>query len=416
MSRFDLGPATRWGINSLALLGVVVALKWGKPLFLPIVISMMLAVVIRPLVLYFQDSWYLPRVLAGMAAISLLLLACFLGVLWAALAVQALVEELPHTSDQQEAAYEKLRSRFADINEQLAESLFPPKAEDSVVFKNTNQFLRDLEDKAPGHVRTFIEQTVLILFLVLFLSIEGDMLIRRTAEIFGPSTGPGSKAALLALKDMARQVRNYLVWRTVINLGMALFLWAIYWQLGLRQAWTWAILAGILTYVPYIGPIIAGIPPILDAFVTVGPGTALVVFIIYVLILTAEGYLVFPLVLGRHMEMNATTVMLACLFWYVVWDEVGLFLALPLMAGIKAICEHVPGWRPWANLMGMELHDIRRAGWLRRSLRWLVGATPPAAVQGDGALADGKLPEDVDGNEAPSPHAEAKSEPKSDST
>jgi hypothetical protein len=57
--------------------------------------------------------------------------------------------------------------------------------------------------------------------------------------------------------------------------------------------------------------------------------------------------------MGRSMELNATTVMLACLFWDLIWGTMGLFLAMPLMAGIRAICYHVPEWRPWANLMGI---------------------------------------------------------------
>src|SRR5262249_18102950 len=67
--------------------------------------------------------------------------------------------------------------------------------------------------------------------------------------------------------------------------------------------------------------------------------------------ITVEGYVLVPVVMGRNMELNATTVMLACLFWELVWGLPGLFLAMPVMAAIKAICAHVPGWRPWANLM-----------------------------------------------------------------
>jgi hypothetical protein len=51
------------------------------------------------------------------------------------------------------------------------------------------------------------------------------------------------------------------------------------------------------------------------------------------------------------MDLNATTVMLACLYWELVWGWTGLFLAMPLMAAVKTVCYHVPGWRPWANLM-----------------------------------------------------------------
>jgi hypothetical protein len=70
-----------------------------------------------------------------------------------------------------------------------------------------------------------------------------------------------------------------------------------------------------------------------------------------------EGYVIVPVVMGRSMELNATTVILACLFWELLWGLPGLFLAMPLMAGIKAICENVPDWRPWANLMSTRASE-----------------------------------------------------------
>jgi hypothetical protein len=82
-----------------------------------------------------------------------------------------------------------------------------------------------------------------------------------------------------------------------------------------------------------------------------------VLIVFYVGIVTLEGYVVVPVVMGRNMELNATTVILACLFWELVWGLPGLFLAMPLMAAIRAICLHVPGWRPWANLMGTSDGD-----------------------------------------------------------
>ena len=152
---------------------------------------------------------------------------------------------------------------------------------------------------------------------------------------------------------MARQVRTYLVWRTIINFGLAVVVGLVYHLAGLHQAWTWAMLLAILNYIPYLGPIMAGVPPVLDAFLSTSPVGAAFAFCCFTSrIIIVEGYLVVPVVMGRSMELNATTVMLACLFWELVWGTVGLFLAMPLMAAIKAICYHVPGWRPWANLMG----------------------------------------------------------------
>ena len=102
----------------------------------------------------------------------------------------------------------------------------------------------------------------------------------------------------------------------------------------------------------YCGPIAAGVPPIIDAFVSCStPWIAVGILSFYTVFVVLEGYVVVPVVMGRSMEMNATTVMLACLFWELVWGSPGLFLAMPLMAAVKAICHHVPDWRPWANLM-----------------------------------------------------------------
>src|SRR5260370_30082973 len=67
-------------------------------------------------------------------------------------------------------------------------------------------------------------------------------------------------------------------------------------------------------------------------------------------------------------------VVLAGLFWELVWGTLGLFLAMPLMAAMKAICYHVPGWRPWANLMSTGVEEHRP-----------VILSPPSS---DGAAAD----------------------------
>jgi AI-2 transport protein TqsA len=174
--------------------------------------------------------------------------------------------------------------------------------------------------------------------------------------IIGPSEEVQAKASVV-LSEMADQVRTYLVWRTIINLGLAIVMGTIYQMFGLSQAWTWAILLAILNYIPYLGPVLASVPPFLDAFILAGPAEAFVIVILFWIVVLIEGYLIVPLLMGRSMNLNATTVMIACLFWETVWGPTGLFMAMPIMAGIKAILYHVPEWRPWANLMSSTEDD-----------------------------------------------------------
>ena len=157
-----------------------------------------------------------------------------------------------------------------------------------------------------------------------------------------------------AFKEMADAVRSYLVWRTIVNFGLALALWLFYWSLGLKQPLLWAVLTFILCYVPYLGTIAAGIPPVLDALVYVSPTAALLILLVYCAVVTFEGYIIVPWVMGQSMDLNATTVLIGCLFWDLVWGTSGLFLAMPLMAAIKAVCIHVEGWSAWGPLMSSE--------------------------------------------------------------
>jgi predicted PurR-regulated permease PerM len=200
-----------------------------------------------------------------------------------------------------------------------------------------------------------------ILFLLFFMLLEGPVLVRRVVDVFGPSGELKAKAAEV-LKETAHQIRTYIVWRTIVNFGLAIIVGLVFQWGGLRQPWTWAVLLAILNYIPYLGPFLAGVPPLLDAFVSTEFHWLLILSAVYWAIIIFEGYLIVPLVMGRSMDLNAVTVMLACLFWELVWGMTGLFLAMPIMAGVKSVCMHVPGWRPWANLMSAEEIDVKSEG------------------------------------------------------
>jgi AI-2 transport protein TqsA len=361
--------ATRLGIGLLVLLAGVVLLRLGEALLIPTVIAVLLAAMLWPAAGWLHLRLRLPWSLACFTVIGLLLLMNLLVTLGFALAFTRFVQELPRPYDReaQEQVYRNFRDKvnksfgpLPDANEYL-----PADPESSRAFQYVRQtiespYMTEALLKVAWYANNWLWQWILIMFILLFLLLEGRMLSRRVVEIFGPSQEAQDKA-VAALSEMARQVRTYLVWRTIVNFGLGLAVGVVYHLLHLNHAWTWALLTAVFCYVPYIGPILAGAPPILDAFIGQGPWHAAAIFVFYLAIITLEGYVIVPVVMGRHMELNGTTVMLACLFWELVWGLPGLFLAMPLMAAVKAICYHVPGWRPWANLMGTRESDPIKA-------------------------------------------------------
>jgi AI-2 transport protein TqsA len=358
----NLSNATRIGLNVLALLAGIVALRLGESIFIPLVIALLLATILWPSANRLNTFYRLPWPVACIGAVMVLVVLNLIVMGGFVLAVPRLLQDLPQDPERQQQLYEKFRTRLEQVSPvQLDQQYFPPRAEDSEAFQYVSKTLRgtyitDALVKAAGYVVNWAWQFVLVLFIILFLLLEGRMLTRRVTEIFGPSAEARAKVAE-TMYEMTTAVRTYLIWRTVINIALAVVVGLVYQAMGLHQAWTWALVVAILNYIPYLGPIIAGIPPILDAFVHVGPLSAVGVVLFFTAVVTVEGYLIVPLVMGRNMDLNATTVMLACLFWDLVWGTPGLFLAMPLMAGIKAICEHVPGWKPWANLMSARDAD-----------------------------------------------------------
>jgi AI-2 transport protein TqsA len=360
MITFPMDRATRLGVNVVILFAVVVALRLGESLFLPAIIALLLAAVLGPAALWLHQRLRFPWVMSCLSAVSLLVLLNVLVMAVFGLAMTRFVQVLPRPDDPDGILklYMKFRPKLEALSPvELDAELFPvnPQSINEIqAFQNitdaASRKLPDMLAQVVWYGSSWFWEWIIVLVILFFLLLEGGMLVRRLVEIFGPSEEVQAKARTV-LVDMAEQVKTYLVWRTIINFGLAIVVGTVYYAAGLNNPVPWAIMLAILNYIPYLGPLIAGVPPIIDALLSTTPLGAAVILAIYTAIIILEGYLIVPILMGRSMDLNATTVMLACLFWELIWGSMGLFLAMPLMAAIKAICNRVPGWQPWANLM-----------------------------------------------------------------
>ena len=357
----NLTPATRYGLNILGLVGVTVALSFGASIFLPVTISALLAACLWPAAVWLQKSVRLPWLICCVSVIVFMCLifsAVFLGL---ATSVPQLVEDLkPQDYERQKELYGKLRKITLRASPfPIDEKTIPEDAERSGVFQQIKATL-DGQLFTGFLLSTIVAggkllwQGILVLFIVFFMLLEGEMLAKKVRAMFG-AEGNSKQKVGRALSDMAESVRTYLVWRTIVNFALAIILGMIYKACGLKQWYLWALLTAILTYIPYLGPIAAGIFPVLDALVfNENPAIGIGLGFFYLGVVTFEGYVIVPWLMGRKMNLNATTVMAGCLYWDYVWGTAGLFLAMPLLAGLKSICLNVEGWHDFGRLMGSE--------------------------------------------------------------
>jgi AI-2 transport protein TqsA len=307
-----------------------------------------------------KQRFRLPWFFACLTVIGLLVVGIGLVFLLVGLAIPQMVSDLPSSDIQRREMYERFRGQLERSVPFAINDQFPRNPEDSGFYQQIQKLLtgdyitKGLIDVTKiGGMLLF--QAVLVLFVLLFLLLEGQMLVNKVRNIFGPGLGVQKKVTE-TIGEMAVAVRSYLIWRTLVNFGLALVLGIVYHSIGLKQATLWGVLTFILCYVPYLGTIAAGVPPIIEALIlpNQGAGTAFGILIFYTAVVTFEGYIIVPWVMGRSMDLNATTVLLACLYWDLVWGTAGLFLAMPLMAAIKSVCMHVEGWSAWGHLMSSE--------------------------------------------------------------
>jgi AI-2 transport protein TqsA len=357
----NLTPATRYGLNTLGLVAVTVALYFGASIFLPVTIAALVAACLWQPARWIHERLHLPWFVSCTTMIFLLVtfsLAVFLSL---ATSVPQLIEDLkPQDYEHQRELYSKIRLLTIRMSPfPINERNLPEEANESNVFQQIKasldgqRFTDLLLDTAKAGGRLFW-QGILVLFIVLFMLLEGEMLAKKVKSMFG-SESETRKRVADSLAEMAESVRTYLVWRTIVNFMLAIILGIIYKSCGVKQWYLWALMTAILTYIPYLGPIIAGVLPVLDALAfNPNPAVGIGLGFFYVAVVTFEGYVIVPWLMGRKMNLNATTVMAGCLYWDYVWGTAGLFLAMPLLAAMKSVCMNVEGWREVGRLMGSE--------------------------------------------------------------
>jgi predicted PurR-regulated permease PerM len=202
------------------------------------------------------------------------------------------------------------------------------------------------------NVVAFLGQFAMVLFLVFFLLVTGDLFKRKLVKIAGP-TLTKKKITVQIMDDINKQISGFLRVQVITSVVVAVLTGISLWYFGLRQFIIWGLLAGVFNSIPYLGPLI----------VTGGLGT--VAFIqfddllktgyicgVALAITSLEGWLLTPALMSRASEMNPVAIFVGLLFWSWVWGVWGTILAVPMMMMVKAICDRVEDLQPVGELLG----------------------------------------------------------------
>jgi predicted PurR-regulated permease PerM len=188
-------------------------------------------------------------------------------------------------------------------------------------------------------------EAITVLPLTLFFLSGGPPLLARMA---GALSGSERSAACLRVTEAIRaELGRYFGTVALINLGLGLATAATMTALGMPNAILWGTVAGVLNFIPFVGPITTVSILAIAALVTfTNPGQALVVPGAFLGLHLIESQLVQPLFVGHRLDVSALVILLAVWFGFWFWGIPGVILAVPLLVALKVAAEHVEGWRP----------------------------------------------------------------------
>ncbi len=189
-------------------------------------------------------------------------------------------------------------------------------------------------------------------FLVFFMLTGKDQIWLATLNLF-PSDHQDQ--AQEVIRGISRMVRQYVLGNVLVALISAGLLTPVFAVIDLRYALLVGPVAAFLSMIPYIGLILALVPPLLLAIVQpeykdILPFAIIIVSVVLVHLLAMN--ILTPKLVGRRVKLNALTVTIAMMFWGWLWGGIGLLLAVPITAAIKAVCDHVERLKVYGDWMG----------------------------------------------------------------
>jgi predicted PurR-regulated permease PerM len=212
------------------------------------------------------------------------------------------------------------------------------------------QPVRALLFRGVGSLYSILLVATFLPFLVFFMLAAKRRIWKATMELFPVESRTRVQEAL---DQVSAMLRSYVAGNALVALILMLATWAFFLVMHLDYPFLAGCVSGLLNLVPYLGAVLAWLPPFLIGMAqwrTIGP--YLVIAAIVSLFHIIGLNVLMPAIVGRRVHLNALAVTIALLFWGWLWGAVGLILAIPITATIKVICDHVEEWEPAGRWLG----------------------------------------------------------------
>ena len=188
-----------------------------------------------------------------------------------------------------------------------------------------------------GRLHGFISFAIVTLVFAVLGLLEVDVVRRNIARLKSKEM---AQSLLQAGTDIAAKFQKYMLVRSVMSVLTGAVVWGITLLAGLELATAWGVIAFVLNYIPFIGPLFATVFPTLFAIAQFESWQlALIVFLSLNLIQFLIGSYLEPRIAGAALAVSPFLILFAVFFWSFLWGIPGAFIGVPIVIAVLTVCE-----------------------------------------------------------------------------
>lgn len=344
----------------IALALAIATLYFGRQIFIPLALALVLSFLFTPLVGLLEKAR-----LGRVPAVLVVLCLCFAltaGLGW--MVAGQLLDITGHIRDYKANIEETFRSlrrpasaalgqasaTVRELNKELATApgqtpndgkgmARPARPVPVQVTAPPSNLVEELRALV-GPLAAPVETAAIVIIFTAFMLIKREDLRNRLIRLGGQGR---LTVVTQALDDASRRLSRYLLLQFAVNAGYGTLFGLGLYFIGIPHALLWGILAALLRLVPYVGTLIATAFPVAMAL-AVFPGWnhALLICGLYLLFELIVGNIIEPWLYGAHTGISSLAILVAAVFWSMLWGPVGLILSTPLTVCLVLLGRYVP--------------------------------------------------------------------------
>lgn len=203
---------------------------------------------------------------------------------------------------------------------------------------------------------TFVSVSAIAGSLVVVFLYGAFLLLEKralAAKLDGLSSDPNSVARLRRIvADVNGKIGAYLALKTLVSVAQGLVAWTVMAVFDVQFAAFWAVLIGLLNYVPYLGTVLSILFPVAFAAMQFGDlGTVLTLLAALSVGQFVIGFFLDPWLMGSSLNLSPFVILVSVTAWAALWGIPGAFLAVPVTACMAMVFAEFPATRPIAVLL-----------------------------------------------------------------